>query len=57
MAHGTGDPIIPVSLGQQSADLLARSGAGLEWWTCEMGQSVGLDELRSIAAWLSRVVR
>lgn len=57
MAHGTGDPIIPVSLGQQSADLLMRSGAGLERRTCEMEQSVGLDELRDIATWLSRVLR
>ena len=56
MAHGTDDPIIPVSLGQQSADLLIRSGANLEWRTYEMEHSVCLDETLDIADWLTRVL-
>jgi phospholipase/carboxylesterase len=57
MAHGTDDPIIPVSLGQQSADLLIRSGANLEWRTYEMEHSVCGEEIGDIAAWLARVLR
>ena len=57
MAHGTDDPLIPVSLGQQSADLLTRRGANLEWRTYEMAHSVCLDEIQDIAAWLARVLR
>jgi phospholipase/carboxylesterase len=57
MGHGTDDPIIPVSLGQQSADLLTRRGANLEWRTYEMEHSVCLDEIHDIAAWLIRTLR
>ena len=57
MAHGTDDPIIPVSLGQQSADLLTRSGSNLEWRTYEMEHSVCGEEIGDIAAWLARVLR
>ncbi len=57
MAHGTDDPIIPCSLGQQSADFLTRRGANLEWRTYEMEHSVCLDEIQDIAAWLARVLR
>ena len=57
MAHGTDDPLIPVSLGQQSADLLTRRGANLEWRTYEMEHSVCLDEIHDIAAWLIRTLR
>ena len=56
MAHGTDDPIIPLALGESSADLLTRRGAKLEWRTYEMEHSVCLDEILDIADWLTRVL-
>ena len=56
MAHGTDDPIIPLALGESSADLLTRRGANLEWRTYEMEHSVCLDEILDIAGWLTRVL-
>jgi phospholipase/carboxylesterase len=56
MAHGTDDPIIPLALGESSADLLKRRGANLEWRTYEMEHSVCLDEIQDIAGWLTRVL-
>ena len=56
MAHGTDDPIIPLALGESSADLLTRRGANLEWRTYEMEHSVCLDEIQDIAGWLTRVL-
>jgi phospholipase/carboxylesterase len=56
MAHGTDDPIIPLALGESSADLLTRHGANLEWRTYEMEHSVCLDEIQDIAGWLTRVL-
>lgn len=56
MAHGTEDPIIPIERGQQSADLLKRAGADVQWRTYEMGHSVSIEEIGEIAAWLVRVL-
>jgi phospholipase/carboxylesterase len=56
MAHGTDDPVIPLALGESSADLLKRRGANLEWRTYEMEHSVCLDEIQDIAGWLTRVL-
>ena len=56
MAHGTDDHIIPLALGESSADLLTRRGANLEWRTYEMEHSVCLDEILDIADWLTRVL-
>ena len=56
MAHGADDPIIPLALGESSADLLTRRGANLEWRTYEMEHSVCLDEIQDIAGWLTRVL-
>jgi phospholipase/carboxylesterase len=56
MAHGTDDPVIPLALGESSADLLTRRGANLEWRTYEMEHSVCLDEIQAIAGWLTRVL-
>ena len=56
MAHGADDPIIPLALGESSADLLTRRGANLEWRTYEMEHSVCLDEIQDIAGWLRRVL-
>ncbi len=56
MAHGTDDPIIPLALGESSADLLTRRGANLEWRTYEMEHSVCLDEIQDIGGWLTRVL-
>ncbi|MBI3608622.1 MAG: alpha/beta hydrolase [Nitrospirae bacterium] len=57
MAHGVEDPLIPLERGQESANLLKRAGADVEWRTYEMGHSVCLDEIADVAAWLIRTLR
>jgi len=52
MAHGTEDPIIPIERGRQSAELLKRAGADVQWRTYDMGHSVCIEEIGDVATWL-----
>lgn len=54
MAHGSGDPVVPVQAGQWSADVLRRLGFAVDWHAYPMPHSVCPDEVRDLADWLQR---
>jgi phospholipase/carboxylesterase len=57
MAHGLGDPMIPVTRAITSREMLKRLGYRVEWHEYAMGHSVCLEEIRDIARWLTDVLR
>ncbi|MET0328768.1 MAG: alpha/beta hydrolase [Luteimonas sp.] len=52
MAHGTQDPVVPLSAGTQSAEWLRRSGFDVEWQTYPMPHSVCAEEITALGDWL-----
>lgn len=55
MAHGALDPVLPMALGRESADLLIASGYNVEWHDYPMAHSVCLEEINAIRGWLLSV--
>ena len=55
MAHGSHDPIVPLTLGEDSRHFLEQYGYSLEWKTYYMEHSVCPDEINDISRWLSQV--
>lgn len=53
MAHGTADPIIPLSIAEASRDALIERGCTVRWLTYAMPHSVCAEEVRDIGAWLA----
>jgi phospholipase/carboxylesterase len=53
MCHGSHDPIVPMSLGEMSRDLLTRSNYAVTWKTYPMEHSVCPQEIEDIAGWLT----
>lgn len=56
MAHGTGDPVLPMQLGQWSREHLESLGYAVEWHDYPMQHAVCLEEIQAIGAWLQRVL-
>ncbi len=56
MAHGTQDPIVPLSHARRSRELLEELGYRVEWHEYPMPHSVSPEELVHIGAWLRRVL-
>ena len=52
MAHGTADPVVPLSLAEQSRDLLREQGYAVEWRSYPMQHAVCAGEILDIRAWL-----
>jgi phospholipase/carboxylesterase len=52
MAHGTHDPLIPLSRGHESRDLLLGQGYRIEWHEYRMPHSVCAEEIADLSAWL-----
>jgi phospholipase/carboxylesterase len=55
-AHGTADPVIPVELGRQAAELLAAGGLEVEYHEFEGSHRIVPSELQAATSWLSRVL-
>jgi phospholipase/carboxylesterase len=55
-AHGTADPIVALSLGEGSRDLLRARGYEVDWRTYPMPHSVCADEVSDIREWLLGVL-
>lgn len=55
MAHGTFDPMLPLQLGRDSADLLIAAGFAVEWHDYPMAHAVCAEEISDIRAWLLSV--
>jgi len=57
MAHGRQDPMVPVTLGEQTREALAAAGYPLEWQTYDMPHAVCPAEIADISAWLQERFR
>lgn len=55
MAHGTLDPMLPVTLGQQSRDALAAAGYAVRWREYPMAHAVCATEIADIRNWLLEI--
>ena len=53
--HGTHDPVVPLTYGQQSAELLKQLDYQVEWKTYPMEHQVVMEQIRDIGAWINRV--
>jgi phospholipase/carboxylesterase len=56
MAHGTGDPMIPLARARRAHEILAGLGYPVEWHEYPMPHSVCDAEIRDIGAWLTRIL-
>ncbi|MEM7430807.1 MAG: alpha/beta fold hydrolase [Pseudomonadota bacterium] len=56
MAHGTFDPVLPMSMGQESYELLTEQGYNVEWHDYPMAHAVNPHEIADIRDWLLRVL-
>jgi phospholipase/carboxylesterase len=54
--HGTGDPIVPLTRGVQSRDVLQGLGYRVDWHTYPMPHSVCAEEIADMRQWLGRVL-
>lgn len=54
MAHGSGDPVVPLRAGEHSAQVLRSLGFALEWHAYPMAHSVCAEEIRDLGDWLSQ---
>ena len=54
MAHGTGDPIIPLAMAENSHETLQALGYQTEWLSYPMEHSVSMEEIQDIAGFLRR---
>ena len=52
MAHGTQDPVVPLTLAKSSRDTLAANGYKVEWHEYPMPHSVCAEEVEEIGAWI-----
>lgn len=52
MAHGVGDPMIPITRAVTSREVLKSLNYRVEWHDYPMGHSVCLQEVNDISAWL-----
>ncbi|HKU16510.1 MAG TPA: alpha/beta fold hydrolase [Steroidobacteraceae bacterium] len=52
MCHGTRDPMLPMTLGSASRDLLQSLGYTVEWRSYLMEHSVCMEEVLDISQWL-----
>ena len=56
LAHGTGDPMIPIVRARQSRDALVAMGHAVEWHEYAMPHSVCAAEIDDLNRWLLRVL-
>jgi phospholipase/carboxylesterase len=56
LAHGSGDPVIPIARGRQSRDALVAMGHAVEWHEYAMPHSVCAAEIVDLNRWLLRVL-
>ena len=56
MAHGTQDPVVPYSLGEESRQLLQAAGHPVEWHSYPMPHGLCEPEVADIRAFLRKIV-
>ena len=56
MAHGSADPVIPLTLAEHSRGLLGQMSYAVEWKTYPMQHSVSAEEISDIAQFIRSIV-
>jgi phospholipase/carboxylesterase len=56
LAHGTDDPLIPISRGADCRDRLLALGYRVEWREYPMPHAVCMEEIADLSSWLARVI-
>jgi phospholipase/carboxylesterase len=56
LAHGSGDPVIPIARARQSRDALTAMGHAVEWHEYPMPHSVCGPEIADLNRWLLKVL-
>jgi len=57
MAHGSGDPVIPLALAEESRRRLEQEGYAVDWHVYAMPHSVCVPEIEAIGRWLTALAR
>jgi len=57
VSHGTYDPIIPVRLARESAELLKKAGARVDYREYAMGHEVSEETVRDLSAWAKNLLQ
>ena len=57
MAHGSSDPVSPLSLAEESRRRLEQEGYGVDWHVYPMAHAVCLPEIEAIGQWLAGLAR
>ncbi|NJN51724.1 MAG: carboxylesterase [Gammaproteobacteria bacterium] len=57
MAHGIGDPMIPITRAVTSREVLTGLGYSVQWHEYAMAHAVCLQEIRDISSWLRSRIR
>ena len=52
LAHGTGDPMIPISLAAAGRATLERLGYAVQWHSLAMGHEIAQEEILALSHWL-----
>jgi len=52
ISHGTGDDVVPLSLGEQARDRLQTLGMSPQWQTWPMAHEVVLEQIQALGAWM-----
>lgn len=56
LAHGRGDPVIPIDRAEKSRDILQALGYQVEWHAYAMPHSVCPEEIADVGRWLQRTL-
>lgn len=56
MAHGVSDPVVPISLAEESKKTIEAAGVDVAWSTWPIPHSVSPEEIADIGRWLNQVL-
>lgn len=56
MCHGSHDPVVPFSLGDDSHYFLEQAGYTIDWYSYPMQHSVCPDEIKNISQWIQKIL-
>lgn len=56
MAHGTHDPVVPISRAESALKTLNDLGHNVEWFEYEMDHTLSMPEIKDISIWLNKVL-
>ena len=52
MGHGTQDPVVPLTLGKSSKDILVKAGYKVDWHDYPIQHGVSPEEIKDILKWI-----